>query len=180
MGNTVTRVGLKLTSRAFRASVLPSRHIGFPDVAHLSRQLLASDWVSADYSLHLLPCSITWCLSGYPKTAEFDWSSQLYWYWQHSRLIKTCLSIKDNNLDPFPWYSRVGIVLWANRRCVGSSTCLTWHKRSCQSPWHNKVSQLPSHYRPHLLLWHNRVCLSFSHNRVCQSLIHHGVPLTQT
>ena len=32
MGNTVPRVGFEPTSLAFRASVLPLHHIGFPDV----------------------------------------------------------------------------------------------------------------------------------------------------
>ena len=32
MGNTVPRTGLKLTSLEFQASVLPSHHVGFPDV----------------------------------------------------------------------------------------------------------------------------------------------------
>ena len=56
MGNIVPRAGIGPTSLAFRASVLPLCHIGFPDVTAIRTptclMLLASE-VSADYySIH--------------------------------------------------------------------------------------------------------------------------------
>ena len=48
MGTTVPRASLEPTYLAFRARGVPLHHVGFPHVAHLSMQLLASE-VSADY-----------------------------------------------------------------------------------------------------------------------------------
>ena len=60
VGIIVPRSGLKRTSLAFRASVLPLHHLGFPYVTaiNVSMQLFTSE-VSADYYISIPPVYIS-------------------------------------------------------------------------------------------------------------------------